>query len=213
MPRKTAQQKLWANSAWLRLGGLLVAAILLAVAAAKFAYFPGDVVLAQFVQALSGANVGWAQWVTRTVSTPYNYLLVAVSALLSWRIAGWRAALLAMICFLGLWQAEPWLKGLIARPRPAASLVRVTGSVGGFSFPSGFALIYFSTVGWLAVLAYHRLAGNARQMFILVCSIILLIGGNARVALGAHWPSDIYGAYLIGLVWAELLLLAGLRNR
>lgn len=213
MPRKRARQKSWAASPQRRLGGLLVAAILLAVAAAKFAYFPGDVALAQLVQTLSGANLGWAQWVTRTVSAPYNYLLVALSALISWRIAGWRAALLAVISFIGLWQAEPWLKGLIARPRPVASLIRVTGSSAGYSFPSGFALIYFSTVGWLAVLAFHRLAGNARRTFLLLCGIILLIGGSARVALGAHWPSDILGAYLIGLVWAEFLVLAVLKRR
>jgi membrane-associated phospholipid phosphatase len=77
----------------------------------------------------------------------------------------------------------------------------------------GFALIYFSTFGWLAVLAYHRLTGKVRRVSVLLCGLILLVGGSARVALGAHWPSDIYGAYLIGLVWTMLLMLAVIRRK
>lgn len=198
-------QQLLTGRAWVVWGLLLVLTVLLVAAASKFAYLPGDVALTKFVQSLSGENVGWAQTVTNTVRPPSVYVLVALSVALSWWLAGWRAALLALISFGGLWLAEPWLKSLVARPRPSPTLVRVVGSSSGNSFPSGFALIYFSTIGWLTVLAYQHLRGNSRWTWVLLCGVILLIGGCARVALGAHWPSDIYGAYLIGLVWTMLL--------
>lgn len=206
-------RKAFTKRAWLGWCILLVLSALLAVLAGKFAYFPGDVALTKFVQSLSGESVGWAQTVTNTVRTPSIYVLVALSVALSWWLGGWRAAVLALISFGGLWLAEPWLKSLVARPRPSPALVRVIGSSSGYSFPSGFALIYFSTIGWLAVLAYHRLTGKARWVSILLCGLILLVGGSARLALGAHWPSDIYGAYLIGLVWTMLLARLVFRER
>jgi len=76
-----------------------------------------------------------------------------------------------------------------------------------------YELIYFSTIGWLAVLAFLRLRGSWRWGWVLLCGTILLVGGAARVALGAHWPSDIYGAYLIRLVWTLLLAHFVVRER
>jgi membrane-associated phospholipid phosphatase len=35
---------------------------------------------------------------------------------------------------------------------------------------------------------------------------LLLVGFAARIALGAHWPSDVILSYLIGLLWAGLLI-------
>ncbi|MGH9842578.1 MAG: phosphatase PAP2 family protein [Blastocatellia bacterium] len=194
---------------WMAWGGMLAAAVLFAAAAAKFAYFPGDVAITRFAQSLFGDHIGWAQTVTNTVRAPWNLALAAITAALAWWIAGknrgWRAALLAVVSFVGVWLAEPYLKALIARPRPSPSLVNVAGSPTGYGFPSGFALIYFSTIGYLGVLALHRLSGNARWRVALVCGLILLIGGAARVVPGAHWPSDVIGAYLICLAWTTLL--------
>jgi membrane-associated phospholipid phosphatase len=189
-----------------------LAAILLTIAAAKFAYFPLDVELTNFVQAITGTRIGWAQIITQTASAPYSLLLFGITAVMAWRMAGWRAAGLALVSFVGLLLAIPLLKALVARPRPPATLVQVFGSPTDYSYPSGFALTYFALFGYLAVLASHRLTGKARGGVLLACTVILLVGGWARVALGAHWPSDIYGAYLIGLVWTKVLVMVGLRN-
>jgi membrane-associated phospholipid phosphatase len=202
-----------ARKAWAVWGVLLIVAALVTIAAARFAYFPGDLALTLLVQSLTGESVGWAQAVTKSVSVPYIFALLALTSALAWRLAGWRAALLALVSFGGMWLAEPWLKSLAARPRPSPTLVRVVGSTSGFSFPSGFALFYFSTVGYLAMLAFRRLAGKRRWAWLAACGAVLLVGGAARVALGAHWPSDIYGAYLIGFVWTTLLTLLVLRGK
>ena len=195
------------QKSWLQWSTLLLITAGSAFCAARSPYFPGDIALAKFIQALSGDNLGWARVVTSTISSPWNYVLLTLTAALAWWLAGWRGAVIALISFGGMVFAEPYLKALIARPRPSAQLIRVTGAPAGFSFPSGFGLVFFSLVGLLAILAWRKLQGNLRTIVIAICCVLLLLGGYARVSLGAHWPSDILGAYLCSGTWVFLLIL------
>lgn len=194
------------NKRWVRWLAVTAAAVMTSVAAAVYDRFPGDLALTGWVQSVSGENVEWARILTRSVSPPWNLIPLSITAVAAWFLAGWRGVIIALASFGGLLLGEPYLKPIIARPRPTPDLVRLFGSSSGYSFPSGFGLIFFSMFGYLAVLAWHRMKGRAAFGFILACIIILIIGGSARVALGAHWPSDIAGAYLIGLSWTLLLL-------
>jgi membrane-associated phospholipid phosphatase len=121
-------------------------------------------------------------------------------------LAGWRAALLALAGYAGMWILGKWLGPLIARPRPAPDLVRVAEKLSGYSFPSTFALVYASTVGFLAVLCAAKTSGKQRILLVGTFCALLLTGWVARIALGAHWPSDVLLSYLIGLLWAALLM-------
>lgn len=167
---------------------------------------PGDVSVTRFLQSIAPASNSWAEAITTSAKIPWNFLLLAITVLLSWLIAGWRAAVFAAVCFAGLLLIGPWLQGLIARPRPSPSLVRVGGSPSGYSFPSIFALTYAATVGYLAILAWRVGSGRSRWIGVLACALLLFVGGSARVVLGAHWPSDVLASYLIGLGWAALLV-------
>jgi undecaprenyl-diphosphatase len=179
---------------------------LLGVAVARSTRIPGDVAITGFLQSVAPENNSWAEAITTSAKIPWNFLLLAVTVLLSWFIAGWRAAVFAGVCFAGLLLIGPWFQGVIARPRPSPSLVRVIGSSSGYSFPSIFALTYAATAGYLAILAWHVMAGRARWVVVLACALLLFVGGSARIVLGAHWPSDVVVSYLIGLVWAALLV-------
>ena len=185
---------------------LLAAALLLTVGAKYSPYFPGDVAVTRFVQWITPASTGWAQWISSTAKFPWNLVLLAVTVGLSWKLAGWRAALLALASFGGMWVLGKWLGPLVARPRPSPDLVHVAEKLSGYSFPSLFALTYASTIGFLAVLFARKTAGTLRAAVVLACGVLLLIGSVARIALGAHWPSDVILSYLIGLLWSGLLV-------
>jgi membrane-associated phospholipid phosphatase len=180
--------------------------IVLSLAAVRFPYFPGDVTFARLLQSVAPGSKKWAESVTSTAKTPWSLVLLAASVLFSWAVARWRAALLAVASFLLAWGLGIWLNPLVARPRPTPELIRVVGSPSGYSFPSAFALTYAATLGFLAVLAALKCRGGPRWAALVTCSALLAIGGWARVALGAHWPSDILISYLMGILWSVLLL-------
>jgi membrane-associated phospholipid phosphatase len=185
---------------------LLLLAAAATVAAAHWPYFPGDLAAARAVQALTGGNLEWARAVTNTARIPWNFLLAAGTAAVAWRLGGWRAALLALASFAVPSLAGLPLQNVVARPRPAPTLVQVVGSSSGYSFPSIFALTYGATVGFLALLARRHPSPQVTLLVPALCVVLLVVGGAARVALGAHWPSDVLVSYLLALLWAALLL-------
>lgn len=205
---------------------LVMAAIATAmlVAGRYTPYFPGDVELARFIQAWVPAE-GWARAVTRAAYVPWIYGVLAVSAIAALRVAGWRAAVAMAVTFVALMQLETGMKEYIARPRPSGDLVAggtqnaMTMAAGApaapvsYSMPSGWALLFGSTVGLLGALALRHSTGTARAAYVSGCAIVLMAGLLARVSLGAHWPSDVIAGYLlaitIGLGLFELLTSPG----
>ena len=204
--------------------GLTPLLVLAAIATAllvggRFApYFPGDLELARAIQSSAPAG-DWARAVTRAAYVPWVYGILALSALAALRVAGWRGAAAMAIAFFAFMHAEHYIKDHVARPRPSPAMIKVAGSTAmaqmtitagapppatapaaGYSMPSGWALLFGSTVGLLGVLAWRNTRGVARAAYTLGCAAILIAGLMARVSLGAHWPSDVLAGYLLAIV-------------
>jgi len=185
---------------------LLAVAVSFTVAAAFWAYFPGDIAVSRLVQSLLPKSTSWAQWVSSTAGFPRSLVLLAITVALSWIIAGWRAALLSLASFGGMWVLGKFLGPAVARPRPSPEFVHVAKQLSGYSFPLIFALTYASTVGFLAGLFTVETSGTLQMAVVAVCGILLFVGWMARITLGAHWPSDVVLSYLIALLWATFLI-------
>jgi membrane-associated phospholipid phosphatase len=185
---------------------LLVLGVLFTISLKYLPYLPGDVSTTRLIQSLLPESQHWAKILSSTAKAPWVFLLIAVTFVLSWVIAGRRAGLLSLASFMGLWLLGKWLGPVIAQPRPSPELVHVTTSLSGSAFPSIFAFNYISTVGFLAVLAAVKSSGRLRWALLIICSALLIAGWIARIALAAHWPSDLGISYLIGLLWVTLLI-------
>ena len=185
---------------------LIMVAILLVVGAGRLSYFPGDIAASRFIQRITPVSTGWPQWVTATAKYPLNLFLIVLSAGLSWWIAGWRAALLALASFAGMWILGKTLGPVVGRPRPSPELVHVAKELSGYSFPSISGLTYASTIGFIGVLFNRKKSGALRVTVIIGCSLLLLAGWVARISLGAHWPSDVILSYLMGFLWIYFLV-------
>jgi membrane-associated phospholipid phosphatase len=168
------------------------------------ARLPGDVLIAQLTQrVLPGPD--WASTVTSLVAWPRPFVLGAVMFGLVWWLASLRTALVGVVAFGVIWAIGEPVKALVQRPRPTPDLVRVAGSPHGFGFPSTFATIW-AAAWWPVLLAawpIRRTSVGATAA--VLAATALLVGVAARVVPGAHWPSDILGAYLIVLaVWTVI---------
>jgi undecaprenyl-diphosphatase len=102
------------------------------------------------------------------------------------------------------------IKGLFARERPEQVFGWLPATGGQvYSYPSGHAMV---TVAFLFLLVYAcwpGLQGWRRPAAIAVVTVLLVVVGLTRLYLGAHHLTDVFGGYLLGFVWAELVILAG----
>jgi len=185
---------------------LFIFAVLLALAVKYWAFFPGDVAVERWVQSLVPQDLNWAKAISRTAEFPWLLLILALVLALSWVLAGWPAALLSILSLAGMLALGIWLGPLIARPRPSPELVHVLRPLAGYSFPSLFALRYAATFGFLAALAASRSSAALRILLLTVCGMLLILGFVARVALSAHWPSDVIISYYLGVLWAAFII-------
>jgi membrane-associated phospholipid phosphatase len=173
--------------------------ILVFAAAALAPYFAGDVAAARAVQSLS-PGTAWATQVTNLALEPYKFVVMALAVGVAYGLAGWKGAAVT-IGAIAIEQAGGEASKQIAqRPRPSRELIAVVGNPSGFSFPSTFTTFIAVTFGSVLLLALHsraRMAVSAAT----VAAVVIALGWAARVALGAHWPSDVVLTTVVCLSW------------
>jgi undecaprenyl-diphosphatase len=140
----------------------------------------------------------------------------------SWH--GWALAFVALIIFLarrrrteafalfvsvaGGELINRIVKWLVGRPRPTLALVHVSGDWARESFPSGHVTFYVCFFGFLFFAAYALLPRGtlARRVCLTLAALPVLLIGCSRIYLGAHWASDVLGAYLLSGIWLAFTL-------
>lgn len=101
------------------------------------------------------------------------------------------------------------LKYIIKRERP---LVVKLIEQGGYSYPSGHAMISLSIYGFLLYLVFKKINNKFIKYSIGGLLLILILSvGVSRIYLGVHYASDIIGGYLLALI--ELILIIEFFNK
>lgn len=88
------------------------------------------------------------------------------------------------------------LKTVFARPRP--EILRLE-TVGGFSFPSGHAMISMCFYGFLIYLIIRLFKTKLKYIPATLIGLFVLLIGYSRVYLGSHYASDVLGGFICGL--------------
>jgi membrane-associated phospholipid phosphatase len=110
------------------------------------------------------------------------------------------ATLIAALVCLMLLPLNAELKTLVESPRPTpADGVSVLESPASYGFPSGHTSGATIVAGMLAM-GLWRTGTRAAQ--VAACAVLLwpVVAGPARLVVGAHWPSDVAGGYLVGIL-------------
>lgn len=94
------------------------------------------------------------------------------------------------------------LKIIVDRPRPASDLVHVSTWLSDKSYPSNHVLVFTVFFGFLLYLLFKKTIHTAQDYLISIILILLIASiGISRIYLGVHWASDVFGGYLLGIIW------------
>ena len=137
-----------------------------------------------------------AIWISLAGSAPVTIgLSLLGAALLGWRGKVSHAAPLLVIVLGGRLMIE-LLKQSIGRPRPDLDLHAAT--IDSLSFPSGHAANSMITFMMVALACIHERHRRAAVTIAIAASLLV---GTTRPVLGVHWPSDVLGGWIFGLLW------------
>jgi undecaprenyl-diphosphatase len=180
----------------------------MAVLAHRYAYFEWDLWMARKIQSIAGPGLNlFMVWISELGNGWKAFALVVVAGV---ALIAARFRIEGVIIMAGVGAGSlinRLLKAISARPRPIDTLVEVTGRFNHESFPSGHVVFFIEFFGFLFFLSYVLLKpGWLRRASLTLSGVPILFIGISRVYLGAHWPSDVVGAYLAGGLWLMLMI-------
>ena len=149
--------------------------------------------------ALAGQAPRLALIFTESGTFPVLACIVAASLVLAWRSPRWRTrALTFAVTIPVMWKVSDFCKAAFGRPRPPYwRLIHETSA----SYPSGHAM-WAVLVYWLWAWLVWR-SGLPRAVRIVTSTVLALWGCGviwSRLALGAHYVTDLAGGILLGIV-------------
>jgi len=129
-------------------------------------------------------------------------IVIVISALIykRWKYVGQ----VTLVLFLAT-VSNMILKRAIDRARPG---IEHLVSVETLSYPSGHAMSAMAFYGFLIYLFYKfRINGFLKTLAILFLAVLIASIGISRIYLGVHYPSDIVGGFIAGLIWVSFCIL------
>ncbi|MES2389300.1 MAG: phosphatase PAP2 family protein [Bacteroidota bacterium] len=165
-----------------------------------------------FFFTINGFHFEWLDYVMKYISWPKTWFPFYV--LLAWFLhrrlgqKAWTIILALIILVVATDQGANIIKKLVERPRPChehdfALYIHLVDPCGGaYGFVSNHAANCFAMVTfiWLLLRRRSNLPG-----FLLIWAIIVSF---SRIYLGQHYPSDIAGGALFGIICAVIMRIA-----
>ena len=138
-----------------------------------------------------------------SVSGGTTATLVVATAVLVWLVrSGHYVAMVPVAAAIALRAGNAVIKTTADSPRPTAEFVQKLETPAGFGFPSAHVMGVVLLYGVIGILAHELIAPRFARLAVQTVAIgMILIVGPGRVYTGAHWPTDVLGAYLFGALF------------
>ena len=94
------------------------------------------------------------------------------------------------------------LKNIFERQRPADyRLIHASG----YSFPSGHSMVSMAFYGFIIYLIFKNVKNvKIKWLTSIALSILIILIGISRIYLGVHYASDVFGGFLLSIVYLTL---------
>jgi undecaprenyl-diphosphatase len=165
--------------------------------------FPGEQPLARWFQHHRYQTLlGYEEFADLVGARITLYALTAVGVALFLALRRWQLLALVIIAPL-LTVVGHLMKIIVQRPRPGVSqVVDIREPTTGFSFPSGHSL-QAAIIGIVAIIVIQNLfSGRLRRVLQAGAVWLTVTVGWERVFDGVHWPTDVVGGFLLGVLLA-----------
>lgn len=151
----------------------------------------------------------WTQFfiIVTNIGDLYGYIAaIVLCSLLSYRyFKHWKYVFQVVIVLLLASISNLILKHIIDRARPG---IEHLVPVESLSYPSGHAMSAMAFYGFVIYLFYRfKMNVFLKVGIIILLTMLIFIIGISRIYLGVHFPSDIAGGYIAGLIWVVFCVL------
>jgi undecaprenyl-diphosphatase len=161
-----------------------------------------------FHERLTPAFAGVLHMVTEAGSGEWiGIVLLALVLSFAWK-RSWPSLVTLIIAVPGGMLVNEWVKLLVHRHRPFVDGPFVDWS--GYSFASGHTMGATLLYGQLLLFLLPLLKGrHLRIVCVFGAASLILLVGFSRIALGAHFLTDVLAAIIFGIVWLMLCMVLG----
>ena len=143
-------------------------------------------------------NLGSAQWI--------GFAVFALVLFFAWKRL-WPSMATLIVAVPGGMLLNEWVKVLVHRQRPFIDGPFVDWS--GYSFASGHTIGATLLYGQLLIFVLPFIKSACwRRLSIVSTAFLILLVGFSRIALGAHFLTDVLAAVFFGIVWLAFCLFA-----
>ncbi len=193
--------------------GLLTTFIILAVFIYYYPTLQLDIDISKLVQAHTSKGLdAFMLAISWFGNMPYSGITAITASLLFYLFRYKREALFVILTMLS-GAISFAVKVVVNKPRPLQPIIRVIVKNIHQSFPSGHVMYYVILFGFIAFLMRRliQIPRLIRGIIFYLCMALVLTISISRIYLGAHWFTDVVGAYLLGSLC--LFVLCGLYLR
>lgn len=182
----------------------IVALAIISFFAHRYAEFPFDLPVAEWVQQLKQPVVDRVVNFASDANWPTPAGIIAIAVILALLVLRRvRAALCAIVAGFGADLVNVLLNGIVARPRPNNVHIHAVAHLGLHSYPSGHVTHVIAFYGFIFYLCLEAARQHPRWLPLwrtiqIVCLYFIVFIGPSRVLEGEHWPSDVVASYLLG---------------
>jgi undecaprenyl-diphosphatase len=171
-----------------------------------------------FANPLAGPDQQTATWfhahltpivvtILRGLSEPASSEWIGVALFVGVLFFAWKRSWLALATMIiavpGGMLLNEWIKVLVHRPRPFVEGPFVNWA--GYSFASGHTIAATLLYGQILLFVLPLIKSRSyRAGAIALASAIVLLVGFSRIALGAHYLTDVLAAMFFGVAWLTL---------
>lgn len=175
-----------------------------------------------FVNPFSGIDHGTATWfhahlthrfvavlraVTEFGSSEWIAVVLSIAVLLFIFKRWWLSLATLIVAVPGGMLLNELVKMLVHRHRPFVDGWFVDWS--GYSFASGHTIGATLLYGQIALFVFPLIKGRRGRIFLFTAAMIVVaMVGFSRIALGAHYVSDVLAGMFFGMAWLTICLFA-----